>query len=372
MVQPLVHLTGTASRIAKEQIGQKALVEGPLEVRTLAATFNFMTARLLEQTDALRKEVNQRVVMQEKLRRSEERFDLALKAVNEGIWDWDLITDEVHFDTRWYTMCGYEPHEFPNDFGEWEKRVHPDDIDFVRELIHQCLVNEEESFNAEFRFEQKDGTYRWLLGRGMIVKRDQQGRGQRFVGTHLDISDRKAAEQQLRESEEKLRLYMDNTHDGVFIIGADQCFLYVNQELGNILGHKPDVLIGQPYVQFLHKNSVELVVQRNKSRLSGAKVPTRYGITILRHDGAEREAEISVGLTVDSKGNQIIIGTMLDVTERKAAEQEANRLRSLLANIINSMPSMLVGVDREGRVTQWNTTVEKATGVGSQSAQGKF
>lgn len=372
VVTPLIHLTGTASRIASGQIAAKALVEGPLEVRTLATTFNSMTTRLLEQTDALRKEVDQRVATEEKLRLSEERFDLALKAVNEGIWDWNLVTDEVHFDARWYTMCGYEPDEFPNTFGEWEKRVHPDDIDSVSKLIHQYLISEEELFYAEYRFQQKDGTYRWLLGRGMIVQRDDQGRGQRFVGTHLDISDRKAAEQQLRDNEEKLRLYMDNTHDGVFIIGADQRFLYVNQEMGNILGYKPDALIGQEYMQFLHKDRVELVAQGSSSRLSGAKVPQRYGITILNRIGVEREVEISVGKTVDSKGEAIVIGTLLDVTEQKAAEQEADRLRNLLANIVDSMPSILVGVDGRGRVTQWNATVEKATGIRSQRAQGKL
>ncbi|WP_319521272.1 PAS domain S-box protein [uncultured Desulfosarcina sp.] len=175
----------------------------------------------------------------------------------------------------------------------------------------------------------------------------------------------------LQKSEEKFRLYMENTHDGVLIVDDDFKFEYVNSQMSHILGYPLDEIIGQDYRYFLDKESVRLVAERHRLRRKGVDVPSRYEFTIVRKNGEKRNVEISVGVTKDSNGNEKSVGTLLDTTDRRIAEQEAQHLRNQLVNIINSMPSILVGVDSDGKVTQWNKTTQRCTGISASEAVGK-
>jgi len=182
--------------------------------------------------------------------------------------------------------------------------------------------------------------------------------------THLNHS--------LQKSEEKFRLYMENAHDGVLIVDADFKFEYANSRMSRILGYPLEEIIGQDYRHFLDEESALLVTERHQLRRKGADVPSRYEFTIVRKNGDKRSVELSVGITQDSKGDVKTVGTMLDITDRKIAEQEAQHLRNQLIDIINSMPSILVGVDSDGNVTQWNKTAQRYTGIGASEALGKY
>jgi PAS domain S-box-containing protein len=175
----------------------------------------------------------------------------------------------------------------------------------------------------------------------------------------------------LQKSEEKFRLYMENTHDGVLIVDDDFKFEYVNSQMSHILGYPMDEIIGQDYRHFLDEESVRLIAERYQLRRKGVGLPSRYEFTIVRKNGEKRIVEISVGITRNSKGNVKTVGTLLDVTDRKIAEQEAQHLRKQLIDVINSMPSILVGVDNDGNVTQWNKTAQRYTGIGTLEAVGK-
>jgi len=177
--------------------------------------------------------------------------------------------------------------------------------------------------------------------------------------------------QVLRKSEEKFRLYMENAHDGVLIVDEDFKFEYVNAQMSNILGYPLDEIIGQDYRHFLDEEGARLVAERQQLRRKGVAVPSRYEFTIVRKNSEKRNVQISVGITKDSSGNVKTVGTLLDITDRKIAEQEAQHLRNQMINIINSMPSILVGVDSDGNVTQWNKTVQRCTGIGASEAVGK-
>jgi len=146
-----------------------------------------------------------------RLRKVEERLRLSMHGANDGIWDWNLIDGTIYFDDRYFTMAGYEPNAFPGNFDEWEKRVHPDDIDAANRAIKSYLAGKSERFGIEFRFLRKDGRYMWIRGKGKIVARDDGGTPVRFIGTHSDITDPKLITQALRQSEEKYsKLFQDS------------------------------------------------------------------------------------------------------------------------------------------------------------------
>jgi len=144
------------------------------------------------------------------LRKSEENLSKLSLITNDGTWDWDLQTNQVSFDHRYYTMAGYEVDDFPYQLDEFRKRVHPDDIDHVFEQAEGHLKGEIEHFAVEFQFLKKDNSWLWILGRGKIVEQDEDGNPLRFVGTHTDISDRKFAEEELNQYRQRLEEIVDD------------------------------------------------------------------------------------------------------------------------------------------------------------------
>ncbi len=132
----------------------------------------------------------------QKLRQSEERYALAVQGANDGLWDWNLTTDEVYFSQRWKSMLGYEDHEIKTVADEWFNRIHTDDVEQFKLEFSKHLEGRTANFEHEHRVLHKDGTYRWMLTRGLAV-RDEAGKPLRVAGSQTDITDRRRAEEQL-------------------------------------------------------------------------------------------------------------------------------------------------------------------------------
>jgi PAS domain S-box-containing protein len=134
------------------------------------------------------------------LEKNEDRLAKIMMAANDGMWDWDLRTNQVYFDPRYYQMSGYDVDEFPHKLEEFQKRVHPGDVDYVMSEAEKHLKGEIGRFDVKFKFLKKSGDWQWIQGKGIIVERDENGVPQRFVGTHRDISDLKQVEEILRSN----------------------------------------------------------------------------------------------------------------------------------------------------------------------------
>jgi diguanylate cyclase (GGDEF)-like protein/PAS domain S-box-containing protein len=130
------------------------------------------------------------------LRRSEERYALAVRAANDGIWDWDLVESTVYYSPRWRSLLGYDD-AFAADRPEaWFELVHPDDVDRLRAEIDSHLAGRSPPFESEHRIRHRDGDWRWVLSRG-VATRDADGKPTRMAGSISDITARRNAEQQL-------------------------------------------------------------------------------------------------------------------------------------------------------------------------------
>ncbi|WP_414548027.1 GAF domain-containing protein [Anabaena sp. CCY 0017] len=144
------------------------------------------------------------------LRQSEARWQLALQGNNDGIWDWNVKTNQVFFSTRWKEMLGYADHEITNHWDEWEKRVYPDDLDHVRQAFENHFAKKTPFYVTEHRLLCKDGSYKWILDRGQALW-DETGDVVRMLGSHTDIAERKQAEEELKRQNLRSQLFAEIT-----------------------------------------------------------------------------------------------------------------------------------------------------------------
>ena len=165
------------------------------------AAFSFHEARLRplddQQMIVLVRDITDRKSTVEALRASEERYTLAARAANDGLWDWNLPTNHIYFSPRWKSILGFNDGELANAPNAWMDRVHPDDLEPVRRALGALGEKGHDLLEIEYRIRHRDNSYRWALTRGIVV-RDAAGVAYRIVGSQTDITPRKAVEEQLR------------------------------------------------------------------------------------------------------------------------------------------------------------------------------
>lgn len=135
--------------------------------------------------------------LEESLSISEERWKFALTGAGEGVWDWNLETDEVFRSGQWFKIYGYASSEVGITAADGRKLMHPDDVSRAVEELTAHLQGQTDIYSSEYRMRCKDGSWKWILSRGMIVSRNPDGKPVRMIGTHTDISERKRHEEEI-------------------------------------------------------------------------------------------------------------------------------------------------------------------------------
>ncbi|MBE0437626.1 MAG: PAS domain-containing protein, partial [Methylomicrobium sp.] len=140
--------------------------------------------------------------LEQKLHEAEERWRFALEGAGDGVWDWNLLTNEVFYSPRWKALLGFSEDEIDNNLNEWEKRVYPLDLPVALANIQAHLDGRVDSYGCEHRLMCKNGQWRWFMDRGVVVSRTDEGLPQRMIGTLSDITNRKNMEQELQQSKQ--------------------------------------------------------------------------------------------------------------------------------------------------------------------------
>jgi two-component system sensor histidine kinase/response regulator len=271
-------------------------------------------ARSLADIVSLAIEARERKQAEESVRQLEERWQLVLKGNNDGIWDLNLITGEVFRSTRWKEMLGYEDHEIENNNDEWICRIHPDDFDRVMVTKQAYLERKIPHYAVEHRLRCKDGSYKWILGRGQAVW-DEQGKPVRMVGSNTDISDRKLAEAALQASVARNRAIVEAIPDMLFRLSADGTYLDFNAPNFENLPVPPSVFLGKKVAEVLPPDIAALFERHIQLALSTRQFQVfEYQLTPLHGVLSDFEARSApVG------ENEVLI-IVRDISDRKRSE----------------------------------------------------
>ncbi|OGS89564.1 MAG: hypothetical protein A2061_06705 [Gallionellales bacterium GWA2_59_43] len=141
------------------------------------------------------------------LAEAEELWRFALEGAGDGVWDWAVQSGKTRFSRRWKEMIGYREDEFEDSYDAWVASLHPEDKQHVQSTLQDYFDGKAREYVVEFRMRCKDGDWKWILGRGMVVSRDINGRPLRMIGTHADIDARKQAEMALAQSNAELEQF---------------------------------------------------------------------------------------------------------------------------------------------------------------------
>ncbi|MCK5091362.1 MAG: PAS domain S-box protein [Gammaproteobacteria bacterium] len=259
------------------------------------------------------------------LRRSEQRYALAVDGSNDGIWDWDLKSASIFFSPRWKQMLGYELDDIDNNFMTWRDLVHPDDLGRFLVLWTDYMDGQSESFFIEYRIRRKAGDYAWVLCRGSSL-RDEVGHIVRLSGSQTDITERHQADSKLRLQTSALTA----ADDGIVITDREGNIQWVNRaytrltgyELDEVLGKNPRILKSGKHNQIFYKKMWDTIL--------GGK--TWHGeLWNKRKDGGLYLEEERI-TPVLGQGGEVghFIAIKRDITDRKSIEEELVRFKSTL------------------------------------------
>jgi diguanylate cyclase (GGDEF)-like protein/PAS domain S-box-containing protein len=255
ILERLQRLTDHARRVAAgDYDAATGLAHLRNEMGGLARTYEAMADRLKER--------------EERLRANEERLRLALSGTNDGIWDWDLRTDEVYFSPRWKQMLGHAEGEVGTGLNEWSDRVHPEDIDKAMANVKDHLAGRTSLYEDVHRVRHKDGHYLWILDRGLAV-RDKWGEPYRMVGAHTDITP-------LRRAEEDVRALLNAPTDAVFLMEPEGTVLACNEVLARSLGlERPQEVVGRNVFAFFPEELAAARLERVREAVD-KRAPVRW------------------------------------------------------------------------------------------------
>jgi PAS domain S-box-containing protein len=259
------------------------------------------------------------------LRDSEERFDLAINGTGAGLWDWDMVKDQVVYSAQWKRMLGYEDHEVENAFSGWKNLWHPDDCASIEKALDDHLAGKADYYEIIHRLRHKDGSWRWILTRGDIVK-DAQGKPCRWVGTNLDISAQQQVEEALRKSETSFRTLIENSFDVIFTLDTGGTFLFVSPAWERHFGYPASEVIGNNFASFVHPDDVGACIEYLMAVLGTGQSGTSPEYRVKHADGSWRCFIANGSPYVDLKGQRQFMGNGRDITERKLMEEEREKI----------------------------------------------
>ncbi len=267
-------------------------------------------------------DITERKLAEEALRKSEERFNLAIQGSSDGLWDWDLQQNKTYFAPRWKSMLGYEVEEISDNPQEFFTRIHPEDQERVKSKVEQYFRGQLTKFEILFRLRHKFGYYLWILARGIGIW-DEANNIIRMVGTHTDLTAQKKAEELARENESRFKTIFEAANICMAIGDKDWRFLMCNRTMHQTFGYEHGELVGLTNLDVTFEE--DIVASRDFAQRLAHNEMNSYVLhkRYCRRDGTVFWGNAYVtALSRDAQGQvQTMLGIIVDIHDSKVATE---------------------------------------------------
>ena len=300
---------------------------------------------------------------------SEFRWKFAVEGSGDGLWDWNAQTNEVYFSPRWKKMLGFEEHEIKDSLEEWENRVHPDDLEQVYKDLTNHMEGKVESYQNEHRVLCKDGSYKWILDRGIIVQKDEEDNVLRVIGTHTDIDERKKYQEEIEKTNIKFNSIYNYSLDSIVLLDTESGnFSDVNLRATELYGYTKD--------EFLNLKIINIEASHDEKKIK----LTQENIIKRGWDQFESKHRLKDGTIIDVHVNAVAINilnkkylyvTFRDITKQKELEQKIILEKDFISTIIDNANSVIAVIDNEGRMFRANKYAQEFTGYTQEEIASK-
>ncbi len=329
----LINMYLLFSRLEREiRVQSEELTITNEELQTQSEELTATNEELQVQTKKLELELTYRQQVQERLKESEERFALAMKGASDGLWDWNLITNEVYLSPRWKGILGYTDDEVQNKLETFQQLTFPEDLEKITQKMNDYFEQKIDKYEHTFRMQHKAGHLIWILTRGTAV-RDNQGKPVRLIGTHVDITKQKQIQDQLKESEERFALAMKGASDGLWDWDLVTKELYLSPRWKELLGYQDKELVNHvdTYVALVLPEDLEKTMKSVEDYLE-QRIDTYEHVIRMKHKEGHLVWILTRGIAIRDEKNKPVrlVGTHVDISKQKQAELELQQKQARL------------------------------------------
>lgn len=263
-------------------------------------------------------DVTEKRRIEEKVKESEKSLERAQKIAHLGSWDLNVETNELVWSKGIYRIFGLDPTKFKGTYEAFLDAVHEEDREFVKKAVDEALYKKK-PYDIEHRIVLPSKEVKVVREKAEVIF-SGDGKPVRMYGTVLDITERKKAEEKVKESEENFRAISENANDGLLILSGKQNLVFANKKLSEMLGHTIPELLKMQIKHIVAPDELKKVQERYKKRISGEVVIPQYEVNLVKEDGGIFPVEISASKTL-WKGEDADIVIIRDITEKKKAEE---------------------------------------------------
>lgn len=285
-------------------------------------------------------DITDRKRTEEALRHSEERFQLVAQATNDVMWDFNALTHEMWWSEQVQLLFGYRPEDLGTDMQGWAERVHPGDIERVQTHYETCLSSQECFWTDEYRFRRADDSYAYLLDRAYII-RDVSGKAVRVVGLMTDITERKQAEESLRNSERLYRAIGETIDYGIWVCDPDGRNIYASESFLQLVGLTQEQCSEFGWADVLHPDDAPATIAAWKECVRSGNfwdIEHRF-----RGVDGNWHSLLARGVPVRDENGEIICwaGINLDISRQKRAEAKLRESEARFRTLADSVPVLV-------------------------------
>jgi PAS domain S-box-containing protein len=270
----------------------------------------------------------------------EEQRKLAIEGANLGTWDWNIVTKKITFNDRWAEMLGLDVSAVEPSYETWEKLVHPEDLPRVLRELQANLSGKSARLRSEYRMWANPGHWIWIMDLGKVLERDADGNPLRAAGTHLDITELKTIELELRSEKERAQKYLDLAGVMFVALDAQGIVTMINRKGCQILGLPEDYILGRNWMENFVPERIREEIQAVSNNLMDKEIndPEHFINPILTASGSEALIAWHNTTLHDDEGNTVgHLSSGTDITKQRsheiALEKHQRRLQSLAAQL---------------------------------------